>query len=56
MIDKKIHKVGDLTLDYFKYIFKPGYDLSPVLPKLHKALRGIRKGELTMVAARLRYW
>lgn len=51
MTTKKIHKIGDITPDYFNYIFPPGFDISPIFPKLHRALRGLRKGELTMLTA-----
>lgn len=41
--------IGELTPDYFKEVFTPG--VGTIFPKLNKKMGGLRKGELTMVAA-----
>ena len=42
-------RVGDITDEYFNYVFERGVDLP--FPMLNNCLGGLRKGELTMVAS-----
>ena len=45
----RINKVGDLSPDYFDYVYAPGYEMP--YPILSHYLGGLRKGELTMITS-----